>query len=89
MYFKGENIRQVLSTTDERIVGKVNLRNGLAALTLGVGLIAVILFLSYGYIGAAIFCGAAVVLLLCLIVKDPTGVLRRKTRNDEPDNRRE
>lgn len=89
MYFKGENVRQVLTTTDERVVGKVNLRYGLAALTLAVGLIAVVLFLSYGHPLPAVLCGLAAVVLLVLIITDPTGILQRKTRQDGPDTRRE
>ncbi len=89
MYFKGDNLKQVLSTTDERVVGKINLRLGLAALTLAAGLIAVVLFLSYGRRLAGVLCGLAAVLLLAVIVIDPTGILRRRTREDEPDNRLE
>ena len=90
MYFKSEKYSSFFTpSADERIVGKVNLRNGLAALCVLFGFVAVIAFLSCGYGVAAVLSGVVAAVLLALVICDPTGMLRRKTKRDEPDNRRE
>lgn len=69
MYFKGEQISGKFTPgSDERIIGKINLRNGLLALITGIGLITVIfLFLSYGHpVPAAISGGIAGILLVLI-----------------------
>lgn len=90
MYFKSEKLSSFFTpSADERIVGKVNLRNGLAAIFVLLGFVAVIVFLSCGYAVAAVLSGVVAAVLLALIICDPTGLLRRKTKRDKPDNRRE
>ena len=88
MYFKSEKLSSFFTpSADERIVGKVNLRNGLAAICVLLGFVAVIVFLSCGYAVAAVLSGVVAAVLLALVICDP-GLLRRKTKRDEPDNRR-
>lgn len=91
MYFKGEQISGKFTPgSDERIIGKINLRNGLLALITGIGLITVIfLFLSYGHPVPAAISGGIAGILLVLILLDPTGILWKKSKDNEMDNRRE
>lgn len=90
MYFKSEQISGKFTPgSDERIIGKVNLRNGLAALAIGIGAIAVILFLSYEHWILAAAAGGIACIFLLLIILDPTGILRKRSKTEEPDHRRE
>ena len=90
MYFKSERLSSFFTpSADERIVGKINLRNGLAAHCVFLGFAAVIVFLSCGYTAAAVLSGVVAAVLLALVICDPSGLLRRKAKRDEPDERRE
>lgn len=91
MYFKGEQISGKFTPGSyERIIGKINLRNGLLALITGIGLITVIfLFLSYGHPVPAAISGGIAGIPLVLILLDPTGILWKKSKDNEMDNRRE
>lgn len=88
MYFNTDFFMRK-ANNDERIIGKVNLRQGLAAAAIVLGILGIILSLSYGHAWLAVLSGIAAVALMIAIILDPMGVLRRKSRNDEPDNRRE
>ena len=87
MYFNTDFFMRK-SNTDERIIGKVNLRQGLIAAAVVAGILGVVLCLSYGHPGA-VLSGVAAAVLAVFFAADPLGILRKKSRQDEPDNRRE
>ena len=76
------------TNTYERKKGKVNMRQGLIAAAVVAGILGVVLCLSYGHHGA-VLSGVAASVLAVLFAADPLGILRKKSRQDEPDNRRE
>lgn len=88
MYFNTDFFMRK-SNTDERIIGKVNLRQGLIAAAVVAGILGVVLCLSYGHPVSAVLSGVAAAVLAVFFAADPLGILRKKPRQDEPDNRRE
>ncbi len=88
MYFNTDFFMRK-ANNDERVIGKVNLRQGLAAAVIVLGILGIVLSLSYGRPVLAAVSGGIAVVLLILVIADPAGILRRKTRKDEPDNRRD
>jgi ABC-type Fe3+-siderophore transport system permease subunit len=77
------------ANNDERIIGKVNLWQGVIAAVVVLGILSVVLSLSYEMPILAVICGVVAVAILVLVIADPVGILRRKTRNDEADNQKE
>ena len=77
------------ANTDERIIGKVNLRQGLLAAVVVAGILAILSFLSYGHLLPAVLSGVIAAAAAVLFAADPLGILRKKSRQDEPDVRRE
>lgn len=88
MYFNTDFFMRK-ANNDERVIGKVNLQQGLAAAAIVLGILGMIVSLSYGHPALAVVSGILAVVLLILVIVDPAGILRKKTRKDEPDTRRE
>lgn len=84
MYFKTGPMTPLLRT-DERVTGKLNLKQGLIALTLFLGFAGFTLLAAFGHGGwaAAVVIAAAVSLLL--IFWDPMGILKRHSRVNPDD----
>ena len=84
MYAKenGEGQQWYRNRSDERVVGKINLLNGVLAVILLTGAAAVILLLAFGENRWALGVGALAAALFVLAVWDPAKVLRRHSRLD-------
>ena len=84
MYFKTGPMTPFLRT-DERVTGKLNLKQGLIALVLFLGFIGITLLPAFGHGGWAVAVGVVAAVLLALILWDPMHLLKRHTRIDPGD----
>ena len=84
MYAKenGEGQQWYRNRSDERVVGKINLLNGVLAVILLIGAVAVILLLSIGEGWWALGAGVLAAALFVLAVWDPARVLKKHSRLD-------
>ena len=82
MYAKenGEGQQWYRNRSDERVVGKINLLNGVLAVILLTGAAAVILLLAFGENRWALGVGALTAALFVLALWDPARVLKKRTR---------
>lgn len=81
MYFNTDFFMRK-ANNDERVIGKINLRQGVAALILVLGILGVVLALSYEHFILAVLVGMLAAIGLIMIRMDPMGILRKKTRNE-------
>ena len=84
MYFKTGPMTPFLRT-DERVTGKLNLKQGLIALILFLGFVGVTLLAAFGYGWIALIVGVVAVASLLLVLFDPMGVLKRHSQIDPDD----
>ena len=83
MFFKDDYDHMISrSRGDERVVGKVNLQLGLAAVIFLLGAVGVILLLSMGEGLWALGVGILAAALFVLTLWDPLKVLKRHSRRD-------
>ena len=84
MYAKenGEGQQWYRNRSDERVVGKINLLNGVLAVILLTGAAAVILLLAFGENRWALGVGALAAALFVLMLWDPARVLKKHSRAD-------
>ena len=84
MYAKenGEGQQWYRNRSDERVVGKINLLNGVLAVILLAGAVAVILLLAFGENRWALGVGALTAALFVLMLWDPARVLKKHSRAD-------
>ncbi len=84
MYAKenGEGQQWYRKRSDERVVGKINLLNGVLAVILLTGAAAVILLLAFGENRWALGVGALAAALFVLMLWDPARVLKKHSRAD-------
>ena len=84
MYAKenGEGQQWYRNRSDERVVGKINLLNGVLAVILLAGAVAVILLLAFGENRWALGVGALAAALFVLMLWDPARVLKKHSRAD-------
>ena len=84
MYAKenGEGQQWYRNRSDERVVGKINLLNGVLAVILLTGAAAVILLLAFGENRWALGVGALAAALFVLRLWDPARVLKKHSRAD-------
>ena len=84
MYFKTGPMTPFLRI-DERVTGKLNLKQGLIALILFLGFVGVTLLAAFGYGWIALIVGVVAVASLLLVLFDPMGVLKRHSQIDPDD----
>ena len=84
MYFKTGPMTPFLRT-DERVTGKLNLKQGLIALILFLGFVGVTLLAAFGMGWVALIVGVVAVVSLLLVLFDPMGVLKRHSQIDPDD----
>ena len=84
MYFKTGPMTPFLRT-DERVTGKLNLKQGLIALILFLGFVGVTLLAAFGYGWIALIVGVVAVASLLLVLFDPMGVLKCHSQIDPDD----
>ena len=84
MYFKTGPMTPFLRT-DERVTGKLNLKQGLIALILFLGFVGVTLLAAFGMGWMALIVGVVAVVSLLLVLFDPMGVLKRHSQIDPDD----
>ena len=84
MYAKenGEGQQWYRNRSDERVVGKINLLNGVLAVILLAGAVAVILLLAFGENRWALGAGVLAAALFVLALWDPARVLKKHSRAD-------
>ena len=84
MYAKenGEGQQWYRNRSDERVVGKINLLNGVLAVILLTGAAAVILLLAFGENRWALGVGVLAAALFVLMLWDPARVLKKHSRAD-------
>ena len=84
MYAKenGEGQQWYRNRSDERVVGKINLLNGVLAVILLAGAAAVILLLAFGENRWALGAGVLAAALFVLMLWDPARVLKKHSRAD-------
>ena len=84
MYAKenGEGQQWYRNRSDERVVGKINLLNGVLAVILLTGAAAVILLLAFGENRWALGAGVLAAALFVLMLWDPARVLKKHSRAD-------
>ena len=84
MYAKenGEGQQWYRNRSDERVVGKINLLNGVLAVILLTGAAAVILLLAFGENRWALGAGVLTAALFVLMLWDPARVLKKHSRAD-------
>ena len=84
MYAKenGEGQQWYRNRSDERVVGKINLLNGVLAVILLAGAVAVILLLAFGENRWALGAGVLAAALFVLMLWDPARVLKKHSRAD-------
>ena len=84
MYAKenGEGQQWYRNRSDERVVGKINLLNGVLAVILLTGAAAVILLLAFGENRWALGAGVLAAALFVLMLWDPARVLKKQSRLD-------
>ena len=84
MYAKenGECQQWYRNRSDERVVGKINLLNGVLAVILLTGAAAVILLLAFGENRWALGAGVLAAALFVLMLWDPARVLKKHSRAD-------
>ena len=84
MYAKenGEGQQWYRNRSDERVVGKINLLNGVLAVILLTGAAAVILLLAFGENRWALGAGVLAAALFVLMLWDPAWVLKKHSRAD-------
>ena len=84
MYAKenGEGQQWYRNRSDERVGGKINLLNGVLAVILLAGAVAVILLLAFGENRWALGVGALAAALFVLMLWDPARVLKKHSRAD-------
>ena len=84
MYAKenGEGQQWYRNRSDERVVGKINLLNGVLAVILLAGAVAVILLLAFGENRWALGAGVLAAALFVLALWDPARVLKKQSRAD-------
>ena len=82
MYAKenGEGQQWYRNRSDERVVGKINLLNGVLAVILLTGAAAVILLLAFGENRWALGAGVLAAALFVLALWDPARVLKKHSR---------